>query len=313
MSMRRTGTWLGDVADVVRVLGLTAEDDIQKVAAMLGLVYAETAEAAPEPDTIADTVPDSSPVPAPAVPGGPHVSRLRALAPLALPVLEPERTQPPDEPETSAGPVLPEENENGVAAALPFRPLLRRRTAAGAAAALVQTWAPGSRIDERRAVAFLARRRPVRVLPRRPRLSLHRGVLVLADLSEALDPYGRDQQYVVALVQRVAGRHVAPAGSFENCPSRGVWLLPRSAAVPGRPVLLLTDLGLGGPQAQPARASTAEWVAYAHRVARAGSPAIALIPYPLDQVPAAIRRRMAVVRWDRASVSAVQRARRRVS
>src|SRR5690349_21311143 len=81
MSMRRTGAWLGDVADVIRTLGLTAEDDIQKTASMLGLAYAEAAEAAPGPETIPDTLPDPSPVPAPAGTGGRHVSRLRALAP----------------------------------------------------------------------------------------------------------------------------------------------------------------------------------------------------------------------------------------
>jgi hypothetical protein len=313
VSVRRTGTWLGDAADVVRTLGLTAEEDIRRIAPMLGLVYAEEAEAMPEPDTVPGTQPGSSPVSAPAQMSQPRVSRLRALAPLALPVLEPVRTQLPDQLDTLAGAVLPEENENGVPPALPFRPLLRPRTAAGVAAALVRTWGRGFRIDERRAVAALAGGRPVRALPRRPRLSLHRGVQILIDLSEALDPYGRDQQSVVALVQRVVGQQLAPVGSFENCPSRGVWLLPRSAAVRGRPVLVLTDLGLGGPQAQSARASAAEWASYAHRAARAGSPVIALIPYPPDRARGAIRRRIAVVPWDRASVSAVQRARRRVS
>jgi hypothetical protein len=310
----RAGTWLGDAAEVIRVLGLTDEEDVRKIAPMLGLAYAGEPERAREPDVIPDTTPPDIPpeTPATAAGTGSRVSRLRALAPLALPSLEPIDTQVSPEPGPEpAGLALPEEHETP--AELPFRPLLPPRTAAGVAAALVRTWGPGSRIDEHRTVAELARGRPVRVLPRRPRPSLYRGAQVLVDQGEALDPYGRDQQAVVKLVQRVVGPRMTPVGTFENCPSRGIWLLPRSAAVRGRPVLVLTDLGLGGPQAQPDRASAAEWIRYARGAARAGSPVIALIPYPPGQARQAIRRRIAVAPWDRASVSAVQRARRRVS
>jgi hypothetical protein len=141
---------------------------------------------------------------------------------------------------------------------------------------------------------------------------VYRGVQVLVDLAEAMDPYGRDQQHVIDLVQRVVGLESTTVGSFENCPSRGVWMLPRSAAV-GRPVLVLTDLGLGGPQVQPMRATVGEWRRYARGVARAGSSVIALVPYPMDRARRAVSRSIAVIPWDRPSVSMVQQARRRAS
>ncbi len=315
MSAVRAGTWLGDAVEVFDALGVVSSDQAGKIAAMLGLELAGQQELTlPPPDAAPAAAPAAAtprrPVPAAA---GTGVSRLRALAPLALPPLEPAGTQPPSEPGPGPAALLPEESPGEAPPALPFRPLLRPRTAAGVVAALVQTWGPGSRIDERRTVAELARGRPVRVLPLRPRLSLYRGVQVLVDLSEALDPYGRDQECVVKLIERVVGRQVTAVGSFENCPSRGVWLLPRAAAARGRPVLVLTDLGLGGPQVQPARASAAEWRRYASGVARAGSPVIALVPYPSGRAKRAVRRRIGVVGWDRASVSAAQRARRRVS
>jgi len=315
MTVPRCGTWLGDAVAVIGALGLTSDDDVRRIATMLGMEYARPQEAAPEPDV------DIAGAPAAAAPRRPaseavtgsRVSRLRALAPLALPALEPVATQPPVEPAPGPDARALAEDDDETPPALPFRPMLRPRTAAGVVAALVRTWGPGSRIDERRTVAQLARGRPVRRFPRRPRLSLYRGVQVLVDLGEALDPYGRDQQSAVELVERVVGPRMTAVGNFENCPSRGVWLLPRRAAPRGRPLLVLTDLGLGGPPVQPARASVAEWCRYARGMARVGSPVIALVPYPLDRARRAVSRRIAVVRWDRASVSAAQHARRRVS
>jgi len=281
---------------------------------MLGLELAEP-EAAPSPlPRAVEPTPDEPTGPASATATGPRATRLRNLAPLALPPLEPDSTQPLPEPGPESGaPALPEENDDEPPPALPFRPLLPPRTAASVVAAAVRTWGPGSRIDERRTVDKLARGHPIREFPRRPRLSLNRGVQVLVDLGDALDPYGRDQQYVVDLVQRTVGPEATTVGSFENCPSRGVWMLPRPATLRGRPVLVLTDLGLGGPLVQPARASVAEWCRYARARARAGSPVIALVPYPLDRAYRAASRRIAVVPWDRASISAVQNARRRAS
>ena len=115
------------------------------------------------------------------------------------------------------------------------------------------------------------------------------------------------------LVGRVVGQEATAVGNFENCPSRGTWMFRQTAGVRGRPVLVLTDLGLGGPQVQPMRASAAEWCRYAVGVARAESPVIALVPYSVDPAHRMVSRRIAVVPWDRASVSTAQRARRRAS
>jgi hypothetical protein len=313
----RAGNWLADAVSVIDALDLTSYDEVRRIAPLLGLAAAEGRAIPPahvaEP---AVAVPQAAEPPRPVSPAAPRSrpTRLRDLSQLALPSLEPVATQPAREPAPGPDvPVLAPESHGGTPPMLPFRPLLRRRTAAGILAAAVRTWGPGSRIDERRTVAELARARPIREFPLRPRLSVYRGVQVLIDLGEALDPYGRDQQDVVGLALRVVGPEATTVGSFENCPSRGVWMLRHAAMAPGRPVLVLTDLGLGGPLVQPARASAAEWCRYAKRMTRAGSPTIALVPYPLTAADRVISRRIAVVAWDRASVSAVQRARRRAS
>ena len=121
------------------------------------------------------------------------------------------------------------------------------------------------------------------------------------------------RSHAVELVRQVVGPEMTTIGYFENCPSRGVWMLPRAAAPPGRPVLVLTDLGLGGPPVQPLRASATEWGQYARDLRRAESPVIALVPYPLDRAHRAISRQIAVVQWDHATVSTARHARRRVS
>jgi hypothetical protein len=308
----RARTWLGDAAEVIDALGLTSAEDVRRIGLMLGLEPPEREAPVPAsaPESPAVGFAAEPPRPAPATVT--RATRLHDLSFLALPRLEPAGTQPLREPAPGA-PVLPEEDAGEILPTLPFRPLLRPRTAASVVAAAVRTWGPGSRIDERRAVAELARGRPIREFPHRPVLSMYRGVRVLVDLGEALEPYGRDQQYVVDLVRRVVGTETTSMGSFENCPSRGVRMRPRRATVRGRPVLVLTDLGLGGPPVQPARASVAEWHRYARGIARAGSAVIALVPYPLAAARRALTGRIAVIPWDRASVSAAQRARRRAS
>jgi hypothetical protein len=315
MSGPRAGIWLGDATDVIDALGLVSEDGARRIAPMLGMEFAERQAVPPtpgaEPAVGLVAAEPTPPTPAMAVTGG--GDRLRSFVQLALPPLKPVEVQPLSEPPAElAAQALPEEAQGERPPTLPFRPLLRPRTGAGVVAAAVRTWGPGSRIDERRAVAVLARGRPLRELPRRPRLSMHRGVQVLVDLGEALDPYDRDREYVVDLIRQVVGPELTTVGSFENCPSRGVWM-QRRAAPRGRPVLLLTDLGLGGRPVQPVRASVAEWYRYAKDVGRAGSPVIALVPYLLDRAHRAIRRRIAVVQWDHATVSTVRHARRRVS
>jgi hypothetical protein len=312
----RAGSWLGDAAEAFDALGLTSHDEARKIASMLGLEFAERPEIPAQPDVepsaFIDAAEPTSPASTTVTESG--ITRLRNLSVLALPPLEPVGSQPPDEASTEQqAPVLSEDSRSETLPSLPFRPLLRSRTAASVVTTAIRTWGPGSRIDERRTVAELARGRAIREFPRRPRLSVYRGVQVLVDLAEAMDPYGRDQQHVVDLVQRVVGREITMVGSFENCPSRGVWMLPRAAAVRGRPVLVLTDLGLGGPQVQPARASVDEWRRYARGLARAGSSVIALVPYPVDEARRVVGRRIATVPWDRASVSTVQQARRSAS
>ena len=68
----------------------------------------------------------------------------------------------------------------------------------------------------------------------------------------------------------------------------------------GRPLLAVTDLGLGGHRA--ARAETARsWLEFADEVAAAGSRLVLLVPYPAARWPAVLRRSVAIVRWDRAT------------
>ncbi len=105
--------------------------------------------------------------------------------------------------------------------------------------------------------------------------------------------------------------------SFAGCPSRGMGSGPRLTWRPwtsrrlGTPVVVVTDLGIGGPLMDPDRATVSEWLRFARRVREATCELIALVPYEAGRWPPVLARAMSVIHWsERTSVGSVRRARR---
>jgi hypothetical protein len=67
------------------------------------------------------------------------------------------------------------------------------------------------------------------------------------------------------------------------------------------PIVVISDLGIGRPGSAVDQATSAEWLAFADLARRAGAPIVAFVPYPSERVPAALRRAMVVVPWDRST------------
>jgi hypothetical protein len=210
----------------------------------------------------------------------------------------------------------PADGKMAAGPAPPYQPLLQPKQAPALLGTLCATARPTGRVDIPAAVEWLARRRPVRRLPRRDRQTLARGVQVLADAGDGLKPYARDREGVVVALERLVGEGLVADGWFLDDPARGVGFdhdLDRyEPPAPGTPVLLLTDLGIGGGAARRRWPKREHLVSLARDLAAQGSPTLALVPYPPTRWPAGLDRSIGLVFWDRrTTVSHVRRARRR--
>jgi hypothetical protein len=171
-------------------------------------------------------------------------------------------------------------------------------------------------IDLGRVVERLAGGQMLRSLPRLPSLTLRRGVQLLVDQGAGLDPFRADAELLVRHLDEILSDDRLEVLSFADCPSRGVgtgsrgeWL-PWLSNRPGTPVVVVTDLAIGGPVLDPDRATVSEWLRFAWRVREAACELIALVPYEAGRWPPALARAMTVIHWsERTSVGSVRRAR----
>jgi hypothetical protein len=171
-------------------------------------------------------------------------------------------------------------------------------------------------IDLERVVEMLASGQMLSSLPRLPSLTLRRGVELLIDRGPGIDPFRGDVEWLVRNLDDILSDDQLEVSSFAGCPLRGVgsgarqtWV-PWTSTRPGTPLVVVTDLGIGGLATDRDRASAGEWLRFAHRVRDSGRELIALVPYEAGRWPPLLSRAMSIIHWsERASVGSVRRAR----
>ena len=152
---------------------------------------------------------------------------------------------------------------------------------------------------------MLAQGKQVWPLPTLPWPTLSRGVQVLVDRSQAMAPFARDQVVLQHEIQRVVGEDQVQVLRFAGCPSRGAGTGPQrkwqdyQPPLPGTPVLLLTDLGIGRPLLADDWVGAEEWLEFAAVVRRAGCPLVAFVPYAPSRLPPRLVGALTVIQWDR--------------
>jgi hypothetical protein len=184
-------------------------------------------------------------------------------------------------------------------------PLARTAILAGA----LSMRAREGEVDLPEVVETLARGQPLKHLPRLPVPTLRRGIQLLVDVGEGMLPFARDRAELVEAIQHLVPR--TELKMFVGCPSRGSGSGARSQKgwprwrppARGTPVVLLSDLGLGGPQLSLDRALSAEWLAFCARARRAGCPLVAFVPYERQRWPRPLARAMILVTWDRGTTA----------
>ncbi|MET9833391.1 hypothetical protein ABZ078_29725 [Streptomyces sp. NPDC006385] len=313
------------VADWVRALDEVGDDpDVQRtVARLLGFGAADLMPAPRpnQPPCPAATVPstDAPPLAPPArlpgdtgIPLEPPPPRTDQAAPGGaaslpdLPVLEPVGHDAPDVNDWALVRSLDEVTERHLRARPPLEPLLTTRSSAAIlSAALTTPVRDDGEPDIEALVDFFARGIPPTRLPRAPRPTLRFGVQVLVDLGDSMQPYRRDQQELVRQITGLVGAELTQIRYFADAPVRGAgpggrrtWR-PYRTPSQGTRVLVVSDLGVGGPLLHPRRASVAEWYDVLDEIVRAGCTALALVPYPVDRVPTELTRLLSALTWDR--------------
>ena len=190
-----------------------------------------------------------------------------------------------------------------------FEPLQTR----GILGAALATRSPDGPLDIGRIVASLVQLRPLKALPRLPVPTLRRGAQLLLDRGEAMIPFIQDLEELRVAIEDVVGQSRLEVLDFVACPGRKAGSGPqttwRSWSPPpaGMPVIIATDLGIGGPFVSRERADSREWCEFAQRARGAGCPVIAFVPFAPQRWPREVSRWITLVHWDRRTTAGVVR------
>jgi len=197
----------------------------------------------------------------------------------------------------------------------PIQPLFDRLRRRGILSSALATHVEEGDLNLQRIVDTVSVGQPLQYLPRLAVPTLRRGVQVLLDVGQGMDPFAEDQRGLVRALDDVLADDRLEVLLFSGCPGRGVrgeaesryraWRPPPR----GVPLLVVTDLGIGGPMLDPDRPATAEWLAFSYRVRKAGYDIVAFVPYEATRWPRRLLSTMKLIHWsERTTVGAVRRA-----
>ncbi len=204
-------------------------------------------------------------------------------------------------------------NEPGVTP--PIQPLFDRLRRRGILSSALATHVAEGDFDLERVVATVSAGQPLEYLPRLPVTTLRRGVQLLLDVGQGMDPFAEDQRGLIRALDDVLADDRFEVLLFAGCPGRGVrhesessyrtWRPPPQ----GVPLLVVTDFGIGGPMLDRDRSTIAEWLAFSHRVREDGHNILAFVPYEATRWPRRLLSTMRMIHWsERTTVGAVRRA-----
>lgn len=167
-------------------------------------------------------------------------------------------------------------------------------------------------LDLERTVELLCRREPLTRLPRRTKFRLKNDLQLLVDVNRTMAPFVQDQLALVDAIKRLVSAQNVEQLLFSICPTRGAggadewpWEAYVPPSHPGTLVMVVTDLGVTRAAPGVETGTTGEWLRFAGMIRRDGCQLVTLVPFPARRVPAALRRAMTVIPWDRTTTSGV--------
>ena len=205
------------------------------------------------------------------------------------------------QPVTAPADPLPQREDRHLRPRLPYRALLAERTETELATVAASSPVATSEIDVNSAVFEIAHGRPVREIPLLVAPSIAPGTQILVDIGESMQPFRRDQKMLLRRFRDLAGRSAdvryyvddprAGAGPTQRRSTWKTYSLPD----PGRPVIVLTDLGCGIPRRPDA---VNAWIALSRRLHGRRSSIVAFAPLPRERLDRRLRRLVSLVEWD---------------
>lgn len=312
----RGQVYLSELVEIMHELSPLGPEAQGMLLPMLHLGQQEYAQRAP-PTPAASRLPPPSPQRSPPPPLAPLKPSAESAASRAIEGTHLVRlrrgssAQPPDW--SQAGAMLGPEH---APVPLPVPPLIESRKQTAILSTALATYVNEGRPLIEPLIRAISRATLVNELPRRSRPTLRRGVQVLVDTGDGMIPFDPDVQSLVERVRKSVGETRTQVLSFTGSPLRGVssgapedgkpWRPPMQ----GTPLLILTDLGLGGPAMSSQRAYAAEWARFATSAHDAGCPPVVLVPYKPERWPRALRDCLTLLHWDRKTTAGIVRHRR---
>ena len=168
-------------------------------------------------------------------------------------------------------------------------------------------------IDALRVIAQAARLEPIDSIPRLPGPTLRRGAQVLVDQSTAMDPFLDDKGQILTAISQVVGVPRLRVFHFIGCPTRGVFSARQDEASlwspppHGTPVVLISDLGIGGSLLDRDHSTRGEWLGMAQRCRAKSCPVLAFVPFAPDRWDRELARRITMIHWDRRTTAGTVR------
>ena len=192
---------------------------------------------------------------------------------------------------------------------LSLDPLFRPQWLRALIVAALSTVEETRELDMERVITSMARGQELEFVPFRRARTLRKGVYCWLDVGPGMEPFRRDQEELVAVLERVAGRDRVAVEMLSDDAR-----LPTNVYFAHTPVLILSDLGANRIPGHAPAIIPRHWVRFANQARGQGaSHVVAFVPGDVIRVSAELRRAIAVVKWDRpVSVQSVLRARRYV-
>lgn len=204
---------------------------------------------------------------------------------------------------------LPRPTPRSATPPMPHHPLLSPRSAQAILRTALSRSIDSGDLDIEAVVERVAQWQPIEDLPRKRLRSMRFGVEVLVDRGKAMQPFARDQAEIAGRIRRLVGRELTKVRSFAESPMRGYgngpshsWQ-PYQPPCPGTKVLILSDLGIGGPALNPHRSTGQDWRTFAQLLRQQACEPVALVPYPPHRWPTTLTALFPLICWDRSTTT----------
>lgn len=270
---------LGELVEVLAKLKPSAPQ-AEQIAATMGLGW-RSVQRSPEPATQSTAATSGAPALDLEVSGATSHHAPKEIQPVrsATTIFEPRLA--PDK--GAAGGPLAVADVRAHPTRPPYRPLFLERRWRALARSMFATYVPTSKIDLRVVMRHVRSGRPLEFLPLLLQPSLRRGVVLILDRSQSMQPFWRDETELVERCRKVVGApgvrsYLVETDPWSDAGPRLRWLQPEPEHFDARtPVVIVSDFELGR-ELTPRSALLAPWLPLLERARSAGTPVLALIP-----------------------------------